>query len=84
MISAVLRKMSRFLAGGKFFHGKNAAFADLRAASVSSIEAEEKWCCRAPVAGEYTGNVLAVLCGLFEIMRGWVGTETPLEASEGI
>jgi len=44
MISAVLRKMSRFLAGGKFFHGKNAAWADLRAASASSIEAEEKWC----------------------------------------
>jgi hypothetical protein len=36
------------------------------------------------VAGEYTGNVLAVLCGLFEIMRGWVGTGAPLVASEGI
>jgi len=36
------------------------------------------------VAGEYTGNEVAVLCGLFEIMRGWLGTEAPLEASEGI
>jgi len=52
MISAALMKISRFLEGGRVFHFGWAACAELRAASASSIEAEEKWCKSLPVAGE--------------------------------